>query len=85
MHQTLWTVDTLQTFLLSMLIYAAWETQQDVTGYLKTSLGLGREDCQHTVIDEFLCMVADCALGTDVYHWMFKQKSTWFKVNKIPL
>ena len=27
---------------------------------LKANLGLGREDCQHTVIDEFLCMVAGC-------------------------
>ena len=34
---------------------------------------------------EFLCMVAGCDLGTDVWHWMFKQKSSWFKVNKIPL
>ena len=38
---------------------------------LKTNLGLGREDCQQAVIDDFLCMVAGCALGTDVYHWMF--------------
>ena len=52
---------------------------------LKVNLGLGLEDCQHAVIDEFLCMVAGCALGTDVCHWIFKQKSTWFKVNKIPL
>ena len=52
---------------------------------LKTNLGLVREDCQHAVIDEFQRMVAGCALGTDVCHWMFKQKSAWFKVNKIPL
>ena len=26
---------------------------------------------QHPVIDEFLCIVAGCALGTDVCHWMF--------------
>ena len=26
--------------------------------FLKTNFGLGREDCQHGVIDEFLCMVA---------------------------
>ena len=51
---------------------------------LKTNLGLGQEDCQHSVIDEFLYMVAGCALGTDVFHCMFKQKSTCFKVNKIP-
>ena len=38
------------------------------------NLGLGRKDCQHTVIDEFLCMVTDYALGTDVCHWMFKTK-----------
>ena len=52
---------------------------------LKTNLCLGREDCQHAVIDEFLCIVAGCTLGTDVCHWMFKQESTWFKVNKIAL
>ena len=52
---------------------------------LKAHLGLDREDCQHGVIDEFLCMVAGCALGTDVCHWMFLKKSTCFKVNKIPL
>ena len=36
------------------------------------------EPTQHAVIDEFLCMVAadGCALGTDVCHGMFKQKST---------
>ena len=56
----------------------------EVIRSLKTNLGFGREDCQHAVIDEFLCMAAGCALGTDVCHWMFKQKSTWFKVNKIP-
>ena len=52
---------------------------------LKVNLGSRWEDCQHTVVDEFLCMVAGCALGTDVCHWMFITKSTWFKVNKIPL
>ena len=35
---------------------------------LKGNLSLGREDCQHAVIDEFLCMVAGCALGTDACH-----------------
>ena len=53
--------------------------------YLKWKLGLSWEDCQHTVIDEFLCMVAGCVCGTDICHWMFNKKSTWFKVNKIPL
>ena len=48
-------------------------------------VGLGWEDCQHAVIDEFLCMVAGCALGTDARHWMLNNKSTQFKVNKIPL
>ena len=52
---------------------------------LTADLGLGRKDCQHTVIDEFLCTVASCALGTNVCHWIFKTKSTWFKVTKIPL
>ena len=52
---------------------------------LKANLGLGREDCQHAVIEEFLCKVTGYALGTDVCHWMFLKKSTWFKVNKIPL
>ena len=49
------------------------------------NFGLGREDCQQAVTDEFLCIVAGCVLGTDVCHWMFKTKSTWFKVKKIPL
>ena len=53
--------------------------------HLKVNLSLGQEDCQHAVIGEFLCMVTGCALGTDVCHWMFHKKSTWFKVNKIPL
>ena len=26
------------------------------------------------MIDEFLCVVAGCAVGTDVCHWMFKKK-----------
>ena len=52
---------------------------------LKGNFGLGREDCQQAVTDEFLCIVAGCVLGTDVCHWMFKTKSTWFKVKKIPL
>ena len=30
-------------------------------------------------------MVVGCALGTDVCHWIFNKKSTWFKVSKIPL
>ena len=35
---------------------------------LKTNLGQRRENCHHTVIYEFLCMAAGCALGTDVCH-----------------
>ena len=42
---------------------------------LQTNIGLGLEDCQHTVIDAFLCMVATCTLGTDVCQRMFRQKS----------
>ena len=44
--------------------------------HLKRNRGLGREDCQHEVIDEFWCMVAGCALQTDsdLCHWMLKQK-----------
>ena len=34
--------------------------------------------------NEFLCIVAGCALGTDVCHWMFKQKSTWFRSKGFP-
>ena len=45
-------------------------------GNCTTNLGLDREDCQHPVIDEFLCVVATCALRTDVCHWMFTTKST---------
>ena len=43
---------------------------------LKGHLGLPWEDDQHAVIDEFLRMVAGCALGTDVYHWIFRKRST---------
>ena len=35
---------------------------------------------QHAVIDEFLCMVAGCVLGTEICHWMFEKK-----VNKMSL
>ena len=42
--------------------------------YLMTNIGLGREDCQHVVKDEFLCMVVGCALGTIVHNWMFEKK-----------
>ena len=41
---------------------------------LKTHRGLAGPDCQHIVIDEFLCMVSGCALETDACHWMFKTK-----------
>ena len=40
--------------------------QQD--GSLNAILDPGWEDCQHRVIDELLCMVVGCALGTDVCH-----------------
>ena len=43
---------------------------------VKTNLGLDLEDCQHAVTDEFLCMKAGCALGTDVCQWMFRTKPT---------
>ena len=52
---------------------------------LKGNFDLCREDCQQAVTDEFLCMVVGCVLGTDVCHWMFKTKSAWCKVKKIPL
>ena len=51
--------------------------------HLKGNFGLGREDCQQAMTDEFMGIVAGCLLGTDVCHWVFKTKSTWFKVNKI--
>ena len=55
------------------LIKAILRHQNDITvaHYLKANLGLGQEDYQHAVRDEFLSMVAGCALGTDVCHWMF--------------
>ena len=37
---------------------------------LKENFGLGREDYQQAVPDEFLCMVACCVSGTDVCRWM---------------
>ena len=39
------------------------------------NVGLGQEDCPHAVIDEFLCMVTGCALGTDASHLIFFFKS----------
>ena len=47
--------------------------------------GAGSPVNYHSVIGEFLCMVAGCALGTYVWQCMFFKKSTWFKVNKVPL
>ena len=58
----------------------AWKTAQD-TKPLKEHLGFAWEDYQHAVIDEFLCIVAGCVLGTYVCCWMFKKRSTWLKVN----
>ena len=46
---------------------------------------LGKTINIYTVIDEFLCMLAGCALGTDVCHWMFEKRSTWFKVSKMAI
>ena len=43
---------------------------------LEGQLGLPREDYQHTVIDEFLYMVACWALRTDACHWVLKIRST---------
>ena len=43
--------------------------------FLKVDLSPAGEDCQHAVTDESLCPVTGCALGTDVCHWMFKNKS----------
>ena len=40
---------------------------------LKTYHGLAGPDCQHVVIDEFLCIVSGCTLETNACHWMFKQ------------
>ena len=47
--------------------------------------GLGWEDCQQALTDEFLCILVGCVLETDVCYWIFKTQSTWFKVKKIPL
>ena len=52
---------------------------------LKGHLGLPWENYQHAVIDECLCIVAGCALGTNVCHWMLKKRSTCFTVNKMAL
>ena len=49
-------------------------TRQTIACPLKTHCGLAGPDCQHVVIDEFLCMVSGCALETDVCQWMFKTK-----------
>ena len=47
---------------------------RDLRIRLKVDLSLAGEDCQHAVTDESLCTVTGCALGTDVYNWMFKTK-----------
>ena len=42
--------------------------------------------CQHSLLDEFLCMVTGCAWGNrGICHWMFTPKSPWFEVKKILL
>ena len=52
---------------------------------LKVNLGLGREDCQHAVIDEFLRMVTGCVLRTDVIGCLTNSqhgsRSTQFPLN----
>ena len=51
---------------------------------LKANLGLGWEDCQQAVIDEFLFMVAGCALETNVCHWMLKKSQHGSMSTKFP-
>ena len=38
---------------------------------LKVNLCQGQENSQQAVIDEFVCMVVGCGLGTHVCHWIF--------------
>ena len=52
--------------------------------FLKANLGLGRADRRHVVIDEFLCMVIACTLGTDVSHWMFKKSQHGSRSTRFP-
>ena len=51
---------------------------------LKVNLGLGREDCQRALIDEFLCMVTGCALGTDVCHWILTKSQHGSRSTRFP-
>ena len=37
-----------------------------IVNHFQANLDLGWEDCQHTVIDEILCLVTGFALRTDV-------------------
>ena len=53
-------LDILHSFFLCVCVCWGGGEERDV-------FNLGQPDCQHAVIDKFLCMVARCALGTDVY------------------
>ena len=48
------------------------------------NLALSPEDCEHAVIDEFLCMVAGCALGTDQCHWMCNKSQHGSRSTRLP-
>ena len=50
---------------------------------LKGDISLGQLDCQHSLIDEFLCMVTGCAWGNRCISLELTPKSPWFKVKKI--
>ena len=52
--------------------------------FSKANLGLGREDCQQAVIDEFLCMVAGCALGTDYAIGCLKESQHGSRSTRFP-
>ena len=70
-------------FFASFTVLKTYICTRDATS--EGHFGLPWEDYQHVVVNEFMCMVAGCALRTDVYHWMFGNRSTWFKVNKMAL
>ena len=56
---------------------------EDKFHYLKGDLDLPWEDYQHAMIDEFLCMVAGCALRPDVCHWMLGFFVFFLNVNMV--
>ena len=61
-------LSTSSSFTMSLCLVSTCLSCGHTSVFLTKNLGLGRPDCQHTVINEFLCVVTGCALGTDICH-----------------